>query len=143
MIPFWGWTATGGKFVKKAADKVGDIAGQTTKQAGDLLDAGKNATDITSKRYDGPKPKYSVHPSREKGSNYMKGIKTPLPKDAEDVYKHAIPSDGTNPRHWYGKNKDGQIYVFHNSNDGTVHFSKILDTKSSEIPPYVRTRLGL
>jgi hypothetical protein len=47
MIPFWGWTATGGKFVKKAADKVGDIAGQTTKQADDLVDAGKNTAKQT------------------------------------------------------------------------------------------------
>lgn len=55
----------------------------------------------------------------------VKPGKTPLPKDAEDVFKNAVPDDSVNPKAWYGKNKDGQVYRFSSSNDGTAHYSGI------------------
>jgi hypothetical protein len=96
------------------------------------------------RRYEGKKPEYQVHPDRAKGADYNPR-KTPVPGDAEDVYKHAVPDDPDNPRHWYGRNANGDIYQYHGSNDGFAHFSA-----RSDVPPgirgmtnYARGRLGL
>lgn len=76
-------------------------------------------------RYDGPKPTYHVNPAHVPGQRGFNPKKTPLPKDAEDVFKNAVPNDPKNPTAWFGKNADGQIYRFSTSNDGTAHFSGI------------------
>jgi hypothetical protein len=44
VVPVYGDAVAGARKVAKAADKVGNIAGQTTKQAEVLVDAGKNVT---------------------------------------------------------------------------------------------------
>ena len=77
------------------------------------------------KRYDGPKPKYHVNPAHVKHSPSYNPKKTPLPNDAADVFKNAVPDDPSIPKNWYGRNDDGKIYRFSNGNDGTAHFSGI------------------
>jgi len=69
--------------------------------------------------------------------------KTLLPDDAADVYRRAVPDDPVNARHWFGKNADGQIYRFSNSNDGTVHFSGIdgVGDGIRNLTPYAKGRL--
>jgi len=71
-------------------------------------------------RYPGKKPNYHVNDAHLPGRNPNK---TPLPKDAEDVYKKAVPDSPTNPRNWYGKNAEGDTYRYGDSNNGTAHFS--------------------
>lgn len=93
-------------------------------------------------RYDGPKPKYHVnekHVKLRKGQNAKK-----LPGDAEDVFKNAIPDDPKKPKHWYGKNKDGAIYRFSDSNNGTAHFSGRSDQGDGleNISQYAKDRLN-
>ncbi|MCB0127827.1 MAG: RHS repeat-associated core domain-containing protein, partial [Caldilineaceae bacterium] len=76
-------------------------------------------------RFNGPKPSYHVNPAHVPGQRGFNPKKTPLPKDAESVFKAAVPNDSKNPTAWFGKNADGQIYRFSLSNDGTAHFSGI------------------
>ena len=75
-------------------------------------------------RFNGPKPGYAVNPAHVPGRGLKLG-KTPLPADAEQVFKGAVPNDAKNPTAWFGKNADGQIYRFSPGNDGTAHFSGI------------------
>ncbi|PAT43139.1 RHS repeat domain-containing protein [Vandammella animalimorsus] len=93
-------------------------------------------------RYQGPKPKYHVNQAhvRLRRAN----DKTPLPADAEDVYKRAVPGDPVNPKHWYGLNNKGDVYRFSSGNDGTAHFSGSNNISPGfRVPPYARDRLGL
>ncbi|MCX7423649.1 MAG: hypothetical protein NT013_29500 [Planctomycetia bacterium] len=93
-------------------------------------------------RFDGPKPKYFVNPEHASGT--IRRGKTPLANDAEEVFHRAVPDDPVNPRHWYGKNSDGQIYRFSNGNDGTAHFSGIDNVGDGirSITRYAKDRLG-
>ena len=75
-------------------------------------------------RFDGPKPKYHVNDAHVPGLGLKPG-KTPLPRDAKDVFKTAVPNDPQNPTAWFGRNADGQTYRFSLGNDGTAHFSGI------------------
>jgi hypothetical protein len=92
-------------------------------------------------RFEGPKPSYSVNPAHVPGS--LRRGKTPLPPDAEEVFRRAVPDDPINPRNWYGRNADGQIYRFSDSNDGTAHFSGIegIGDGIRNITRYARQRL--
>ncbi|MEQ8822201.1 MAG: RHS repeat-associated core domain-containing protein [Sumerlaeia bacterium] len=74
-------------------------------------------------RYDGPKPKYHVNDAHVPGKGLRGGKKTPLPKDAEEAYKHAVPDSATNPKAWYAKGRDGKIYRYSDANNGTAHYS--------------------
>ena len=97
-------------------------------------------------RYDGPKPKYDVNPAHQKGQRGFHPGKTPLPSDAKDVYRGAVPSgDGTtgSVRQWWGVNGDGQLYRFSDSNNGTAHFTGTFEPNHKHVPQYVRDRLGL
>jgi hypothetical protein len=100
-----------------------------------------NMCAVNTSRYNGSKPQYTVNPahvpSTGQGFNWKK---TPLPKDAEEVFKKAVPSDATNPKHWFGKASDGTFYRYSNSNDGTAHFSGIFNF--NELPSYVKSRFG-
>lgn len=60
------------------------------------------------------------------------------------MYKNAVPSDPTDPKAWYGKNKDGEIYKFHSSNDGTAHYSGRENDQYglNRIPKYAKDRLN-
>jgi hypothetical protein len=94
-------------------------------------------------RYQGPKPKYHVNPQHVPG-HALKPGKTPLPKDAESVFKNAVPNDPKNPTAWFGKNADGQIYRFSAGNDGTAHFSGIhgVGDGTRNLTDYAKQRLG-
>jgi hypothetical protein len=103
-------------------------------------------------RYEGKKPEYSASPEHDPSSGHYKRSNTPVPDDAERVYKHAVPDNQDNPRHWYGKNDDGAVYQFHNNNDGRMHFSQRSDVGPPDgspplnidrIPRYGRMRLGI
>ena len=87
------------------------------------------------------KPKYTINGQHVLGPKYNPN-KTLLPPDAGSVYKQAVPDDPYNPRHWWGRNEQGQFYRYHSSNDGTAHYSGTFDRKDSSIPPYVRPRFG-
>jgi len=88
------------------------------------------------------KPKYKPNPAHDPKSSQYNPNKTPEPKDCPEVYKKAVPDDPYNPRHWWGRNEKGEFYRYHNSNDGTTHYSGTYDAKHSHVPPYVRSRLG-
>jgi RHS repeat-associated protein len=92
-----------------------------------LVHNGSPNCDLAKKlaRFDGPKPTYARNPAHVPGQRGFNPSKTPLPKDAESVYKNAVPNDPKNPTAWFGKSADGQIYRFSPSNDGTMHFSGI------------------
>lgn len=96
-----------------------------------------------SARYQGPKPKYHVNPQHVPGRGLKPG-KTPLPKDAESVFKNAVPNDPKNPTAWFGKNADGQIYRFSAGNDRTAHFSGIhgVGDSTRNLTDYAIQRLG-
>ena len=75
--------------------------------------------------YHGPKPIYENpghhqpgHPSFRGGGSERTSV---LPKNAESIYKNAIPdADG---RHWYSKSANGEIHRFGNDNHGKVHWN--------------------
>lgn len=82
---------------------------------------GPSANEVNPQRYDGPKPGYEVNPQHDPSKGLRPG-KTPLPSDADAVFKTAVPDSATNPRNWYGMNSQGQIYRYSGSN-GVVHYS--------------------
>jgi RHS repeat-associated protein len=93
------------------------------------------------KRYDGAKPKYHInkkHVELRKGQDATK-----LPKDAEEVFKEAVPDNPSKPKHWYSKNADGAIYRYSSSNDGKAHFSGRSDQGDGlqSISDYAKERL--
>ncbi|MBC5785079.1 Ig-like domain repeat protein [Ramlibacter sp. USB13] len=87
------------------------------------------------------KPVYKPHPDRVKGPRYNPD-KTPEPKDCPQVFARAVPEDPVDPRQWWGKSENGLYYKFHNSNDGTAHFSGSYAPTDPKVPGYVRDRLG-
>jgi len=106
---------------------------------------GEIVTDVTGRlrRYDGAKPTYVENAAHVAGRGLRPG-KTPLPDDAHEVYKRAVPDDPDVPENWFGMNADGQIYRFSSSNDGTVHFSGIEGVGDGvrNITDYARARLN-
>ncbi|WP_266160581.1 RHS repeat-associated core domain-containing protein, partial [Dyella silvatica] len=76
-------------------------------------------------RFNGPKPRYHINSAHIPGRPGFNWSKTRLPSDAESVFASAVPNSPTNPRAWFGKNADGQIYRYSIANDGTAHFSGI------------------
>jgi uncharacterized membrane protein len=67
-----------------------------------------------------------------------------LPPDAEEVFKTAVPDAPENAMNWFGKNRDGTIYRYSNSNDGTAHFSGSSASKDGirNITDYAKARLA-
>jgi hypothetical protein len=97
-----------------------------------------NVGDCGTPRYNGPKPRYrdpGTHNPRSLEGNRQK---TPLPDDAEQVYRNAVPGDPQNPRAWYGKNANGDYCQFSDSNDGTAHYSGTV--RPEIVPRYARDR---
>lgn len=72
----------------------------------------------------GPKPRYHGNPQHVRGPAFVRG-RTPLPADAPEVYRLAVSDHPVNPKNWFGRNADGQIYRFSGGNVGTEHFSGI------------------
>lgn len=95
-------------------------------------------------RFDGPKPTYHVNPAHVPGQGLRPG-KTPLPSDAQDVFRTAVPNDPHNPTAWFGRNADGQTYRFSLGNDGSAHFSGIdgVGDGVRNLTTYARDRLDL
>ncbi len=91
-----------------------------------------------------PKAEYQVNPAHQPGRNPKK---TPLPSDAEQVYKTCIPdpSKGTdsrgNPKVSWGKNSDGDYYRYGSSNDGKAHYNGTFSPKDPLVPKSVRNQL--
>jgi len=94
-------------------------------------------------RFDGPKPAYHVNEAHVPGRGLRPG-KTPLPADAEDVFKNAVPSEANTPKAWFGKNPDGEIYRYSLGNDGTAYFSGIegVGEGTRNLTQYAAQRLG-
>ena len=94
-------------------------------------------------RFDGPKPRYDVNPAHVPGRGLRPG-KTPLPRDAEDVYRRAVPNDPTNPTAWFGRNANGQTYRFSVDNAGGAHFSGIdgVGSGTRNLTDYARRRMA-
>ena len=110
-------------------------------KADDVDDVARAARNGTLPRWNGKKPSYTINPDHAPGT--LKPGKTPLPDDAGEVFRHAVPDSDLNARHWYGQNAEGKIYRFSNSNDGTVHFSGIdgVGDGTRNITEYARRRL--
>lgn len=75
--------------------------------------------------YHGPKPTYENpghhqprHPNLRGGETEKTSI---LPKNAEDIYKNAIPD--AEGKHWYARSENGEIHRFGNSNNGKAHWN--------------------
>jgi hypothetical protein len=96
------------------------------------------------RRYDGPKPTYTINEQHVPGPNYNPN-KTPLPPDAELVFTRAVPNDPDAPRAWFGKNDQGQIYRFSADSNGTAHFSGIagVGNGTRNLSPYSLMRLSI
>ncbi|MGH7439148.1 MAG: toxin TcdB middle/N-terminal domain-containing protein [Polyangiaceae bacterium] len=76
-------------------------------------------------RWEGKKPAYEVNKAHVPGQGLRPG-KTPLPADAEQVFKGAVPNDPDSPTAWFGKSSSGQIYRYSLGGNGdTAHFSAI------------------
>lgn len=93
-------------------------------------------------RFEGQKPEYHVNEAHVPGPRFNPN-KEPIPNDAADVFKRAVPDAPVNAKNWFGKNADGTIYRFSNANDGTAHFSGSNQTSSGirNITDYALQRL--
>ncbi|RBL92459.1 RHS repeat-associated core domain-containing protein [Chitinophaga flava] len=96
-------------------------------------------------RYHGPKPKYDNpghhQPGHPKFRGGGAGKTSILPKNAEEIYKKAIPdSEG---KHWYAKDEAGEIHRFGNSNDGKAHWNGSSGQgRGIEVPKDVKKRFS-
>lgn len=98
-------------------------------------------------RYHGGKPRYSNPGYHDPRNPNIKRGKTPLPEDAEAVFKNCIPNTKAldsfkQPKAWYGQNSKGEWYRFNTNNrpgaDYEAHFSGITEFK--KLPQYVKER---
>ncbi len=90
--------------------------------------------------YHGPKSEYTNPGTHDQTSpHYVRG-KTPLPADAEAVYRRAIPdpaATNATKQTWYGRSADGSYYRYQGTN-GEVHFNAIVSWNN--LPAYIRQR---
>ena len=107
-------------------------------------DPNKNKKD-KEQRYDGPKPEYHVNPAHVPGQRGFNPGKTPLPKDAAQVYRNAVPNSATNPTAWFGRSQGGQVYRYSLTGNGQAHFSGIRGVGSGtrNFTRYAAKRLGV
>lgn len=76
--------------------------------------------------YHGRKPRYVINPAHVPGPTFVRG-KTPLPHDAEEAYRHAIPDpDG---RAWW--TKVGESYYRYQGEPHEVHFNGTFDYRNA------------
>lgn len=92
--------------------------------------------------YHGKKPEYENPGHHDPSSPNFRGQgskTTPLPDDADKVYRRAVP-DKDNPNAWFGENPDGEFYRYHNSN-GKAHWTgREKSDRGLRVPPYIRGR---
>jgi hypothetical protein len=105
------------------------------------LSAAKHPTKAGA--YHGPKPDYTNPRHHEPGANFRGGgsMTTPLPDDAEAVYRNAVPDAAG--RNWYGQNPDGEFYRYqpNGGNDPGVHWNgRENSPRGLVVPPEVRAR---
>lgn len=74
-------------------------------------------------RFEGPKPTYTVNPAHVPGQPGFRPNKTPLPADAAEVFRTAVPDNASNPRIWWGVNEQGQVYRYSVDHNGLAHYS--------------------
>jgi hypothetical protein len=89
-------------------------------------------------RWHGRKPRYEVNPSHVPGPTLRPG-KTPLPADAETVYRHAVPDPvacSAGNHAWYGRNAAGEFYRYQGRN--AVHWNGIV--RWQDLPEDVKFR---
>ena len=124
LVFFGGIKTTGRGLVKYGAREALEAAVENADHV--AADAATNASRAAAKlpRFHGPKPGYAVNPAHVPGRGLRPG-KTPLPNDAENVFKNAVPNDAKSPTAWFGRNSDGQIYRYSLGGDGSAHFSGI------------------
>jgi hypothetical protein len=101
-------------------------------------------TDGTIRRYDGNKPTYVIGDHQHAGSRYNDPNKTPIPSDADVVFRRAVPNDPDNPTAWFGQNEQGEIYRF-SGTTSEVHFNGIagVGDGTRNLNQYVLLRLGI
>jgi hypothetical protein len=106
-------------------------------QAGVLV---HNKAKAYQRAYHGPKSQYTNPGTHDPTSpNFVKG-KTPLPADAEAVYRRAIPDPAnTTPtkQKWFGRSSSGEYYRYQGDN-GEVHFNGKVDW--NDLPTYIKER---
>lgn len=130
----------GVKIIEEKPNTTSSGTDQQVKNANGSNPSSSKSNTASNQRYDGPKPEYQINEKHVKLRNGQDA--TPLPGDAEEVYKNAIPDDPQKPKHWYGLNKDGKIYRYSSSNDGKAHFSGRNDTEPGIKPSaYAKERL--
>ena len=91
-------------------------------------------------QYHGPKPKYGNPGHHQPGPRYRGGGSktTPLPADAEQVYKKAIPT--ANGETWYGQTEKGKVYRYQGKN-GEVHWNARENSpRGLTVPPKIKAR---
>jgi len=94
--------------------------------------------------FHGKKPAYTNPGHHQPGHpNYRgggKGKTSTIPDNAEDIYKKSIPD--SQGKHWYAKDANGNVHIFRNGNDGTVHWAGSSNQgRGVEIPKDVQKRL--
>jgi len=118
-------------------------AGKEVKAAEEVAAVEEAAPCKKLPRFNGPKPRYVENSAHVRGPTLRPG-KTPLPSDAQAVFENAVPNDPVNPRAWFGRNSDGQIYRYSVDNNGTAHFSGIdgVGSGTPNLTQYARDRLS-
>ena len=98
----------------------------------------KCKTDWKEDSFHVKKPDYENPGMHDPSSPNFNSRKTPLPSDAEAVYKKAIPSNAT-LKTWFGINSEGDIYRYSSNNLGQVHFSgSSSSTQGLDVPSKVQ-----
>jgi RHS repeat-associated protein len=99
-----------------------------------------NKAKAYQRAYNGPKSRYINPGTHDPTSpNFVRG-KSPLPTDADVVYRHAIPDPATTDpvkQTWYGRSPDGSYYRYQGTN-GEVHFNGIVEWNN--LPTYIQQR---
>ncbi|NUQ79773.1 MAG: hypothetical protein HUU21_40235, partial [Polyangiaceae bacterium] len=111
---------------------------------GQALSTGGGGRGTHLDRFNGKKPEYQINPAHDPRSPLFNPRKTPLPDDAEAVFRNAVPDHPVNPKNWYGVNTKGKLYRFANSNDGKAHVNGIEGVGDGirNITDYALRRLG-
>ncbi|EAA5569597.1 RHS repeat protein, partial [Salmonella enterica subsp. enterica] len=94
--------------------------------------------------YHGRKPTYDPATHHDPSSPDFRGggsKTTPLPPDAEEVYRRAVPSDSTGKK-WYGQNSEGEFYRYQGQN-GEVHWNgREKSSRGLDVPTWIRKRFN-
>ena len=67
---------------------------------------------------------------------------TPLPPDAEEVYRRAVPAD-TEGKTWYGQNSEGEFYRYQDNNQGKAHWNgRENSSRGLKVPNWIKKRFN-